>query len=139
MDVKRFLTGTIVGGVVLFVLGWLIWMVLFAGFFEGQTGTAMGVPKDPPVMWAQILGTLSLAALYTLIIQWRGDSTVMDGLKTGAIAGFLLWFGVDIILFSVWNVSTLTGTISDSILELVRTAITGAVIVAVAGKKGAET
>jgi hypothetical protein len=99
----------------------------------------MAVPKDPPVMWAQILGTLSLAALYTLIIQWRGDSTVMDGLKTGAIAGFLLWFGVDIILFSVWNVSTLTGAISDSILELVRTAITGAVIVAVAGKKGAET
>lgn len=137
MDVKRFLTGTVVGGIVLFVLGWLIWMVIFAGFFEGQVGSAVGVPKDAPVWWAHVVGTLSLAALYTLAIQWRGDSTVMDGLKTGAIAGFLLWFGVDLILFSLWNVSTLTGAISDSILELVRTAIAGAVIVAVAGKKGA--
>ena len=134
MDLKRFLTGTIVGGVVLFVLGWLFWMVLFAGFFEGVAGSATGVPKEPPVMWAFILGTLILAALYTLVIQWRGDSTIMDGLKTGALVGFLLWFGVDLILFSAWNVTTLTGVIADSILELVRTGVAGAAIVAVAGK-----
>ena len=135
MDLKRFLTGTVVGGVVLFVLGWLFWTVLFAGFFEGQMGSATGVLKEPPVIWAEILGILSLAALYTLVIQWRGDSTVMDGLKTGAIVGFLLWFGVDFILFSFQNVGTLTGSIVDPILELVRTGIAGAAIVAVAGKK----
>ena len=135
MDLKRFLTGTVVGGVVLFVLGWLFWMVLFAGFFEGVAGSVTGAVKEPPVMWAFILGTLILAALYTLVIRWRGDSTVMDGLKTGALVGFLLWFGVDIILFSVWNITTLTSAIADSILELVRTGIAGAAIVAVAGKK----
>jgi hypothetical protein len=139
MDMKRLLTGTIVGGVVLFVLGWLFWTVLFAGFFEGQMGSATGVPKEPPVWWAQVLGTLALAVLYTLVIQWRGDSSVMDGIKTGAIMGFLIWFGVNFILFSVWNVNTLSGAIVDPILELVRTAIAGAAIVAVAGNKGVET
>ena len=121
MDLKRLLIGTVVGAVVLFVLGWLFWVVLFAEFFEGVAGSAVGVPKEVPVLWAQVLGLLSLSALYTLVIQWRGDSTVMDGLKTGAIVGFLLWFGVDFILFGLQNVTTLTGAIVDPILELVRT------------------
>jgi hypothetical protein len=138
MDLKRFLIGTVVGGVFLFVLGWLFWMVLFVGLFEGFAGSATGVPKDPPVMWAFILGTLVLSALYTLAIQWRGDSTLVDGLKTGALLGFLVWFGVDIMLFGVWNVSTLPGVFADSILELVRTGVAGAAIVAVAGKKESE-
>ena len=139
MDQKRFLTGTIAGAVILFVLGWLFWTVLFAGFFEGQMGSAQGVPKEPPVWWAQIVGTLALAALYTLIIQWRGASSVIEGMKTGAIAGFLIWLGVDLILFSVWNVNTLGGSLVDPVLELVRTGIAGGVIAAVAGKKAVET
>ncbi len=89
-------------------------------------------------MWAQILGTLALAALYTLVIQWRGASTIMDGIKTGALVGFLVWFGVDFILVSVQNVNSLTGAIVDPILELVRVGITGAAIGVVAGRKEVE-
>ncbi len=138
MDVKRFLIGTIVGTVVLFVFVWLFWMALFADFFADQAGSAVGLMKDPPLMWAMVLGTASLAALCTLITQWRGDVTILDGLKTGAVIGFLIWFGVGMNLFGYWNANTLPGVFADSILELVRTAIACAAIVAVAGKKKTE-
>ena len=49
--------------------------------------------------------------------------------------GFLVWFGVDFILYGSWNISNLTATIVDPLLEIVRTGTGGAAIAAVLGKK----
>ncbi len=135
MDVKRFIIGTVVGGIALLVLGYVIWELVFADFFEANAGSAIGVAKDPQVIWAIALGTLSYAALLTLAIGTRaGSATIVDGLKIGAIVGFLMWFGVDFIHFGTGNVSNLTATIADSLLELIRAGISGAVIAAVLAK-----
>lgn len=134
MDAKRLVTGSVVGGIVLFVLGYLFWEMLFAGFFEANAGSATGVSKDPQLMWAVALGTLSYAALLTLAIGSRGSTAIADGVKAGAVVGFLMWFGVDMILYGILNLSTLTGAIADSLLELVRGGVAGAVIAAVLGK-----
>jgi hypothetical protein len=48
--------------------------------------------------------------------------------------GFLVWFGVDFILYGIENVSNLTATIVDPLLEIIRTGIGGTVIAAVLGK-----
>ena len=45
--------------------------------------------------------------------------------------GFLVWFGVDLIHYGVENVSNLTRTLVDPLLEFVRGGITGAIIAAV--------
>ena len=58
----------------------------------------------------------------------------MEGLKIGAIVGFLMWFGADFIIYGFQNVSNLTATIADSLLELIHGGIAGAVIAAVLGK-----
>ncbi len=135
MDIKRFIIGTVVGAITLYVLGYLIWELAFADFFAANAGSATGVVKDPQVIWALALGTLSYAALLTLAIGTRGRSaTIVDGLKIGAIVGFLMWFAVDLTLYAVWNVSNLTAAIADSLLELIRGGIGGAVIAAVLGK-----
>ncbi len=52
----------------------------------------------------------------------------------GAVAGFLLWFTADFILYGVQNVSNLTRTLVDPLLEFVRGGIAGGVIAAVLGK-----
>ncbi len=91
--------------------------------------------KDPQVIWAIALGTLSYSALITLAIGTRaGSTTIVEGLKVGAIVGFLMWFGADLIIYGVWNLSNLTATIADSVLETIRAGIGGAVIAAVLGK-----
>jgi len=62
------------------------------------------------------------------------SATLVEGLKVGAIVGFLMWFGADMIIYGVWDVSNLTATIADSLLELIRAGISGAVIAAVLAK-----
>ncbi len=135
MDTKRLIIGTIVGGIVLYILGYVIYVLAFADFFAANAGSATGVYRDNPVIWAVALGTLSYAALLTLAIGTRaGSATIVDGLKIGAIVGFLMWFGADFIHYGIANIANLTATIADSLLELIRAGISGAVIAAVLGK-----
>ena len=139
MDTKQLMIGTLVGGITMYLVGYLIWDLAFAGFFAANAGSATGVVRDPQLIWAVVLGTLSLAALITLAVGSRtGSSTIGAGFKIGAIVGFLVWFGVDFILFGVWNVSNLTATIVDPLLEIVRSGIGGAVIAAVLGRSAAS-
>ncbi len=135
MDIKRFIIGTVVGGIALYILGYVMFNLAFADFFAANAGSATGMWKDPQVMWAIAVGTLSYAALITLAIETRaGSTTIVEGLKVGAIVGFLMWFGADLIIYGIWNVWNLTAAIVDSLLELVRGGIGGVVIAAVLGK-----
>lgn len=135
MDTKRLLTGTVVGGVVAYAVGFLIWGVLLASFYEGQASA--GLMREAPVLWADVVGTLTFAMLVTLAIGWTGGSSMMDGLKTGALVGFLVWFSADLIIYANFNFLALTATLADPVLEIIRTGITGAAIGAVTGGGGA--
>ena len=109
--------------------------MLFVDFFAANAGSATGVVKDPQVIWALALESLCYAALLTLAIGTRaGSVTIVEGLKIGAIVGGLMWFALDFTLYAVWNVSNLTAAIADSVLELIRAGISGAVIAAVLAK-----
>ncbi len=135
MDIKRFIIGTVVGGITLYILGYLIFDLALAEFYAANAGSAAGLVKDPQVIWAIALGTLSYAALLAFAIGTRADSTtIVEGLKIGAIVGFLMWFGADFIFYGIFNISNLTLTLVDSLLELIRGGITGAVIATVLGK-----
>ncbi len=135
MNTKRIVIGTLAGGITMFFVGWLIWDLIFADFFAANAGSATGVAREPMLFWAIVLGTFSLAALVTLAVESQaGTSTILDGFKIGAIVGFLVWFGVDFIYYGYINLSNLTATIVDPLLEIVRTGIGGAVIAAVLGR-----
>ena len=135
MDIKRFIIGTIVGGIALYILGYVMFNLAFADFFAANAGSATGAWKDPQVIWAIALGTLSYAALITLALGTRaGSTTIVEGLKVGAIVGFLMWFSADMIFYGIWNVENLTAASVDPLLELVRGGIGGAVIAAVLAK-----
>jgi hypothetical protein len=135
MDIKRFATGTLVGGVILYLAGFLIFDLAVAGFYAANAGSATGVVRDPQLVWAVALGSLSYAALITLALGTRaGSSNIGGGVKTGAVVGFLLWFTADFILYGIQNVSNLTRTVVDPLLELVHGGIAGGVIAMVFGK-----
>jgi hypothetical protein len=135
MDAKRLVTGTLVGGIILFAAGYLIFDLAFADFYAANTGSATGVTRQPQLLWAVVLGSLSYAALITLAIGSRaGPLNIGAGVKIGAVVGFLLWFTVDFILYGITNISNLTRTVVDPLLELVRGGIAGGVIALVLGK-----
>jgi hypothetical protein len=132
MDTRRILIGSLVGGVAMYVLGYLIFELAFGGFYAANVGSATGVARDVYLQWAVVLGSLSLAALVTLAIESRpGPLTIGKGFSTAATVGFLLWLGVDFIRYGATNVPNLTRTLVDPLLEIVRTGAVGVIVAAV--------
>jgi len=136
MNIKRMGIGTVVGAITLYLLGMLIWQVLFADFFDANSGSAVGVERETPILWAVIVGILAYAKLLTFALESQSGKTLVDGLKVGAMVGALLWCTADFILFGFTNLSTLTGAIADTVLEGVRGGIAGGVIAFVLSKVG---
>ena len=135
MNINRLVIGSLVGAVTLYILGFLIFQTAFAAFYAANVGSATGVERESQIIWAGLLGALSYGVALTLAIETRsGPSTAVDGLKVGAIVGFLIWFTVDFILYGIQNVNNLTLTIVDSILEAVRGGLAGTVIAVVSSQ-----
>lgn len=132
MDTKRLVVGTIVGGIVLYAVGYLIFIKGFGDFYAANAGTATGVDRGAVLVWATVLGNLAYAALITFVIGNRaGPLSIGAGARIGAIVGFLLWFTADFIFYGYTNVANLTRTVVDPLLEIVHGGIAGAAIVAV--------
>jgi hypothetical protein len=139
MGTGRFAAGTLVGGIVLLGVGYLIFNVAFASFYAANAGSATGVDRVPQLLWAVAVGSLAYGALITYVLAQRaGSVTVGAGFMAGAVVGFLLWCAVDFILYGSMNIQNLTRTVVDPLLELVHGGIGGAAIALVVGKMAAS-
>ncbi|TFG66056.1 MAG: hypothetical protein E4H28_02885 [Gemmatimonadales bacterium] len=136
---KRILTGTLVGGIAMLAAGYVIWDVLFLDFYQANPGAAENLWRDAPVWWAVALGTLTLAALVTAVIEKCDDLNVVSGFKWGGLMGFMIWLGVNMILHGYSNFNSLTIALVDPLLEFVRTGIGGAAIAAVLARTAGTT
>lgn len=128
MNIKKLVIGTVLGTVVLYLLGMLIWQMLFADYFDAQSGSAMGVDRETPIMWAVVLGSAFYALLLTLGLDASGKKGIAGGLLVGAVVGAGIWGTADFILYGITNLNTLTGVVADVVLEGVRGAIAGAIV-----------
>jgi hypothetical protein len=135
MTTQRFAIGTLVGGLVLFFLGYLVFGVVFADFFAANAGTATGVPKMPFDFVSLAIGQLAWGAALTLILGWASASSVGQAARVSAIVGLLFFFGIDLTMFATTNTSTLKAAVVDPILAAVLFGMAGAAIAAVTGKK----
>jgi len=142
MDTKRFVIGTLVGGITVFATGTLTFaMPPIRDFmaYAMNSGSATGVAREPQLLWAVALGALSYSALVTLAIGSRArPSSVGAGIRIGAVVGFLIWFTADFMFDGISNVGNLTSSLVDPLLELVPGALAGGVIAAVLGKIGSQ-
>ena len=134
---KRYVAGTVVGGAVLWATGWLIFNKLFAAFYTANQGSATGVDRAEPILWAIVLANLAYGALITLVIMYRGATSLVQGALTGATVGFLAWLHVDLVLYGSANIANLTRTLVDPVLEFVHGGLGGAAIAFTLSKIGA--
>lgn len=136
MTTQRLLTGTVVGGIVLFFLGYLIFGIVFDSFFKANAGTATGVQKEQLNFVALAIAQLAWGAALTLILNWASARSIGQGVTVAGISGLLLFLGFDLTMYATSNTSTLTATLVDPILAAILFAVAGGAITAVAGKKG---
>lgn len=138
MNTKRLVVGSVVGAIVLHLVGYLLFQRLLADFYAANAGTATGVNKEPQVLWAVIVGNLSYAVLLTLATGWARATSLMAGFRIGATVQFLAWLGTDLILFGISNTTTLNLALVDPLVELVHGGLAGAAIVAVTARLGSS-
>jgi hypothetical protein len=134
MNTKFFLSG-IAGGVVFFLLGYLIYGMLLMDFMKAHAGLATGVNRDPTQMLFLylILGNLLFGFLLAYIFSKAGISTASKGFVTGAIVGFLVSASYDCVSYATTFISTRPGVLADVVSFTVMSAVGGAVVAWVAG------
>lgn len=137
MTARDLAAGTVVGAVTLSATGYVMFWTVLGNFYAYAlgAGSATGVPRESPLIWAVALGALSYGALLTLAIGNRaGSPTIGAGIKVGAIIGFLVWFTADLFLYGLSNVLNLTSALIDPLLEVVPSAVAGGAVAAVLGR-----
>ena len=117
--------------------GYVMFWAVLGDFYAYalSAGSATGVPRESPLIWAVALGALSYSMLVTLAIgNCAGSPTTGAGIRVGAIVGFLVWFAADFFLYGTSNVLDLRSALIDPVLEVVPSAAAGGAIAAVLGK-----
>ncbi|MEP4534145.1 MAG: DUF1761 domain-containing protein [Cyclobacteriaceae bacterium] len=131
MTVKTRILATLVGFVVIFLLGWLLYGFLLMDFYGANSGSATGVPRDEAdmVWWALIVGNLLQAYFLVYIFGKMGHvNSFMSGLSTGAIIGLILGLAMNLTMFGTTNMMNLTATMVDPFASMIMMGLTGGVI-----------
>lgn len=135
MNTKQWVVGTVVGGIVVYAVGYVLFEFLLGDFYAANGGSATGVNRDPYIVWAVAVGAFAYAALILYALRAHtAPLSVLSGFKVGAIVGFLLWACVDFTLYGITNMNNLTVTIVDPFVELVHGGIAGAALAALLPK-----
>ena len=135
MNTKNFVIGGIVGGIVYFLLGWLVYGNLLSDYFKEHPGAATNVERSMETFewWALILGNLLFGFLLAYIFSKSGVRTLTSGLITGGILGFLFGAAIDLVMYGTMNLMSKESLAADIAATTVMWAIAGAVIGAVMG------
>lgn len=135
MDIKKLLTGGIVGGILYFGLGWLIYGNLLESFMHKHPGTATGVDRavDDMQFLYLVIGSLAMGFLLSYIFVKSNINSMAGGLVTGGIVGALVAVGIDCMMYATTNVISKTAMAADVVAMTVMCAIVGAIVGMVMG------
>jgi hypothetical protein len=131
MDIKRVAIGIMVGWISMHLVGFLIFQVMLVDFALANRGSATDAFREPVVYWGYLFGDLVFAILLTFAICVRNAQTIAAGFVTGAVVGFLVWFGVQLITYGYANIWTLTAVIVLPLFAGFAWGIAGAAVAAV--------
>jgi hypothetical protein len=120
------------------VVGGLLYGVVFASLFEANMGPATGVMKTPPELLWVGLAHVPFAVLLTLVVSWRGATSVRGGAITGASLDFLMAASNDLSQYGTTHLWTLRLTLVEPFISMVLVGAAGAVVGAVLGRGAKE-
>jgi hypothetical protein len=130
MNTTKFFVGGIIGGILNFFLGWLVWGMLLMNFMKENSNQSANIMRgeNDMVWWGMILGNLCLGFLFSYIISRARISTIGGGATAAAVAGFFLSLGYDSLMYAQMDIFNTTAMVVDVLASTVVAAIVGAVI-----------
>lgn len=129
MKEGRFWGAAVAGGVTLFLVGFVLWGLVFEGFYAAHAGTATGVVREEMDFFHLALGQFFWAVLLGMIIKsYAGVTGFVQGLKIGASVGFLAFLSVGLTQLSMTHLLDVTLAMVDPFVEAVWSGLGGGVI-----------
>ena len=128
MDIKKLLIGGIIGGILFFLLGWLIYGNLLMTFMKNNPGTATGVDRTEMDFMYLVIGNLASGFLMAYIFMKANVNSLSNGLVTGGIIGVLMAVAYDATMYGVTNILSKKAMMADVLASLVISAVVGAVV-----------
>ncbi|TAI47987.1 hypothetical protein EW142_15155 [Flagellimonas allohymeniacidonis] len=135
---KSNLLATLIAGVVMFFLGFLIWGIATADFFEEHS--IVNAMKAEPNLGLIALGNLVGAfVLSTLYSKWaRGHHSIGQGFQFGAWIGVFVGISMGLIWYATAEWMDLTGHVVEAVIDIAYYGIIGAVIAFIYQKTAAK-
>lgn len=137
MGTSKILIAGVIGGVIAFLLGFLVYGLALSSFFEANMGSATGVMReDADFNWiAMILGHIAYGLLFAVIYgRWGSISTFATGAKAGAVLGLLFGSTTNLINYGSTHILNLTAAIGDIVVMTVISALVGGVVAIALGR-----
>ncbi len=137
----RTIVAAVVGGIVLFLTGFLIYGLILASFVKANTVEYAGLMKDPPNMVALSLHNLVYGWFIAFVFdQWAGIRNFAGGFVGGGLIMFSVGLATVLGYLAFMDIyKGLTLPAVDVIAITIMGAITGGVIGAILGKMSGET
>lgn len=129
MDTKATLIATLIGAIVMFFGGWLIWGIALMSIHQAHTAEYTGLINEMPDMLLMAIAMIVTALLYAIIFErWAGIKTAKTGAKAGAVIAILSGLGYDLMSMASMNLIDSTIVLTDIAGNLVWGALAGAAI-----------
>jgi hypothetical protein len=134
MSSNRFVMAALAGGVAIFFLGFLLYGVLTASYFEGQH--MEGTLRESPDFFHLAVGQLAFGVFLAIAIgKWARVGGAMAGLQVGALTGLIIGIGFDLTMFATSHIVTIEAALVDPLIFMLQMGGGGAVVGAVLGMK----
>ena len=136
MNNKKTLTGGIAGGILFFLLGWLVYGILLMCFMNQHPGSIGNVNRsDTDMQMGYIFaGSILQGFLLAYILVKANISSVAGGFITGAIIGFLIAASFDLTMYGTTYIMSKKAIMADIIAATLLSGIVSAGIVFVINK-----
>lgn len=124
----KMLVGALIGAVLFFLLGWLIYGILLADMMAGYMNTACTRPMEEMNMGLMILGNVVFGLLFAYILSSGGAkfSSFSGGAMGGAVVGLLMSLSYDSMIYAQSTMmNSFTGVIMDVVAFTIISAIAG--------------
>ena len=126
------LVAAIVGGLVMFAMGGLVFGFLLSEYFKANTIEYAGLVKDPPLVWLIYLFNVVWAWIIAYVLDYAGKTGIGEGAMVGAILMFAISLAVTFEFEAFMNLHmNLTPTLVQLAIVIVMGAVTGAVVAAI--------
>ena len=137
----RVLVAAVVGTIVMFTLGYLIFHVAFGTYLHANMINYPGLMKEMPDMVPLVLSNFAFSWLYAYIFdQWAGVRTFVGGVIAGITIAIPLAIAIELQYLAFFNLyKTIAIVFVDVIAIAVMNGITGGVMGLIIGKMTPES